>query len=301
VSEYIVTTEDLTKKFKDKTAVDHVNLHIKRGAIYGLIGRNGAGKTTFMRMLTGMITPTSGKVVFESGETADYSRIGALIETPALNPKQSALTNIRTKCLAYGIRDKEYALKKLETVGLRLVAKKRVDKYSLGMRQRLGIAMALVGDPELLILDEPINGLDPQGIAEMRKLFEYLSKEKGTTIVISSHILEELSRFATDYAIIDGGKILEESTLDELRKKCSESIIIKTSETDKALEVLRECGYTKFSSVGAKTISLAEDTDNVAEVNMRLASAGVPVESITVAGADLEEYFINLTGSSSGI
>ena len=301
MGEILIRTVDLSKEFRDKKAVDKVNLNIPQGSIYGLIGRNGAGKTTFMRMITGMTEPTSGDIVYKGEGRPEYGKIGALIELPALNPKLSAFANLKLKCLAYGITDKKYMMEKLELTGLSLVCHKKVEKYSLGMRQRLGIALALVGDPEVLVLDEPINGLDPQGIAEVRDLLIYLNEKYHTTIIISSHILEELSKFVSDYAIIDNGRILEESTMADLEKRCTDCIVIKSPETDKVIEGLKQMGIEDCKIQGKKTVLVYEDTSRCAEINMSLAKADVPVESITVAGADLEEYFMKLTGTSSKI
>lgn len=301
MGEILIKTSDLSKEFRDKKAVDGVNLTIGKGSIYGLIGRNGAGKTTFMRMLCGMTEPTSGSIEYKDGGKPDYGRIGALIELPALNPKLSAYANLKLKCLAYGITDKKYMMEKLELVGLSLVCHKKVEKYSLGMRQRLGIALALVGDPELLVLDEPVNGLDPQGIAEVRDLLTYLNGKYHTTIIISSHILEELAKFVTDYAIIDNGKILEESTMEDLEKRCTDSIVIKSSAPDLVAEGLKKMGIEDYKISGKKTILVYTDTSRSGEINMTLAKADIPVESISVAGADLEEYFMKLTGTGSSI
>jgi ABC-2 type transport system ATP-binding protein len=301
MGEILIRTIDLSKEFRDKKAVDKVSLNIPAGSIYGLIGRNGAGKTTFMRMICGMTEPTSGEIVCKGEGRPDYGKIGALIELPALNPKLSAFANLKLKCLAYGITDKKYIMEKLELVGLSLVCHKKVEKYSLGMRQRLGIALALVGDPEILVLDEPINGLDPQGIAEVRDLITYLNEKTHTTVIISSHILEELAKFVSDYAIIDNGKILEESTMEDLEKRCTDSIVIKSSEVDKVISGLKDMGIEDCKISGKKTVLVYTDTERCAEINMNLSKADIPVESISVAGADLEEYFMKLTGSSSKI
>jgi len=301
MSKILIKTEGLTKEFRDKKACDNIDLNIPEGSIYGLIGRNGAGKTTFMRMLCGMTKPTSGNIIYKGEGSPDYGKIGALIELPALNPKLTAFTNLKLKCLAYGISDKKYMMEKLELVGLSLVCHKKVEKYSLGMRQRLGIALALVGDPELLVLDEPVNGLDPQGIAEVRDLLTYLNDKYHKTIIISSHILEELAKFVTDYAIIDNGKILEESTMEDLEKRCTDSIVIKSPDTEGVAEGLKKMGIEDFKITGKKTVLVYEDTGRTAEINKNLAKADIPIESISVAGADLEEYFMRLTGTGSSI
>lgn len=201
--EYLLTTNAVTKQYGKQKAVNAVNIHIPQGAIYGLIGRNGAGKTTLLRMISGLAAPTEGDISLfgmTGREMNDsMSRIGSLIETPGTYPNLSAFDNLKLKCLAMGIRKKNAIPELLETVGLRNAGKKKVKNFSLGMKQRLGIALALVGNPDLVILDEPINGLDPQGIAEVRETIFRLNKEKRITFMISSHILEELSKIATDY------------------------------------------------------------------------------------------------------
>lgn len=305
MSEMLLVTDNLTKTFgKNVTAVDSVNLHIRKGAIYGLIGKNGAGKTTIMKMISGMANPTSGSFKYEGFDCTEkeaFARIGALIEAPAIQPGLSAYNNMKIKCLAYGIGDKAYIQEKLELVGLGNVGKKKAGKFSLGMKQRLGIAMALVGEPDFLLLDEPINGLDPQGIVEMRELFEKLNKEKGITILISSHILEELSKVATDYAIIDQGKIVEESTKEELAMKCRDKIVIKAADTSAIVPILDSLEIKDYQAIDAKTLYVFEKLDDIAKINMEIAKAGIMVDSINVESSDLEEYFISVTGKNSGV
>ncbi|MCQ2515249.1 MAG: ATP-binding cassette domain-containing protein [Saccharofermentans sp.] len=300
MEEYMLITKDLTKKYKNSTAVDGVNIHIRKGSIYGLIGKNGAGKTTIMKMISGMATPTGGSFSYEGFDEANkeaFSRIGALIEAPAIEPNLTAYDNMRIKCIAYGIGDKDYIYEKLALVGLDKTGKKKAGKFSLGMKQRLGIAMAMVGDPDFLILDEPINGLDPQGIVGIRDMLTRLNKEKNITILISSHILEELAKIATDYAIIDHGKIIEESTSKALKEKCRDKIVIKTPELSKALPIIDKAGFTDYSAIDDKTIHVFDRLTDISVLNMELAKAMVPVESIGVESSDLEEYFLKITGT----
>lgn len=215
----IVSTEHLEKKYnKEKVLVDF-NITIKKGEIYALIGKNGAGKTTFMKLITGFIMPTSGSIHIEHVRDDIFKDIGVLIELPGLLPNLSAYDNLKAKAICYGEVDEGYLLDLLEIVGLKNVNKK-VKNYSLGMKQRLGLALALVGNPQILVLDEPINGLDPQGISEFRNIILRLNKEKDITIIMSSHILEELSKIATKYAFIDKGKLIEEISATELQKRC---------------------------------------------------------------------------------
>ena len=303
MEDYLLVTKDLTKIYKETTAADRVNIHIKKGSIYGLIGKNGAGKTTIMKMIAGLAKPTSGSFEytgFNCTENEAFSRIGALIEAPALDPNLTGFDNIRIKCLAFGIGDKKYINDLLELVGLSASWKKKAGKYSLGQKQRLGIALALVGDPDFLILDEPINGLDPQGIAEVREMFNKLNQERKITILISSHILEELSKIATDYAIIDGGRIVEESTNKELKEKCRDKIAIKTGDVAKAIPVIDGLGFKDYSVVNDKTIHVFDRLSEITVLNMELAKAQIPVESIGIESSDLEEYFLKVTGTIPG-
>ena len=303
MEDYLLVTKDLTKIYKETTAADRVNIHIKKGSIYGLIGKNGAGKTTIMKMIAGLAKPTSGSFEytgFNCTENEAFSRIGALIEAPAIDPNLTGFDNIRIKCLAFGIGDKKYINDLLELVGLSASWKKKAGKYSLGQKQRLGIALALVGDPDFLILDEPINGLAPQGIAEVREMFNKLNQERKITILISSHILEELSKIATDYAIIDGGRIVEESTNKELKEKCRDKIAIKTGDVAKAIPVIDGLGFKDYSVVNDKTIHVFDRLSEITVLNMELAKAQIPVESIGIESSDLEEYFLKVTGTIPG-
>ncbi len=302
MDDMILVTENLTKKFGDKLAVDKVDLHIKKGAIYGLIGMNGAGKTTIMKMLSGMINPTEGKfdyVGLGSNLKIAYSRIGALIEAPAFYPNLSAMDNLKIKALAYGINDKKYLEDKLNLVGLADVGKKKSGKFSLGMKQRLGIALALVGDPDFLLLDEPINGLDPQGIVEVREMLLKLHNEMGVTILISSHILEELSKIATDYGIISNGRLIEEISSEELMSKCRDKIQIKTNNTSAIVTILDANGFNDYSVVDSETIFVFDKISEISSLNMEIAKAGILVDSIGVVSSDLEEYFLKTTSDSS--
>ena len=303
MEDYLLVTKDLTKVYKETVAAQSVNIHIKKGAIYGLIGKNGAGKTTLMKMIAGLARPTSGSFEytgFIGSEREAFSRIGALIEAPAIEPNLTAYDNLKIKCLAYGIGDKKYINDLIDLVGLTASGSKKAGKFSLGQKQRLGIALALVGDPDFLILDEPINGLDPQGIAEVREMFSRLNEERKITILISSHILEELSKLATDYAIIDNGRIIEESTSRELKEKCRDKIVIKTQEVSKSIPVIDNLGFKDYSVVNDKTIHVFDKLSEITVLNMELAKAQIPVESIGIESSDLEEYFLKITGTVPG-
>lgn len=302
MKELILQTEGLTKQFGHHKAVNQVDLHIKRGAVYGFIGRNGAGKTTFLKMICGLSTPTSGEIEifgYRGKELEQVrSRVGCLIESPGLYPNMSAYENLKIKCKLCGIHDKEYIKNILKIIGLENVGKKKTKHFSLGMKQRLGIGLALIGEPDLLVLDEPINGLDPQGIAEVRNLIVKLREEKNMTILISSHILEELAKIATDYGIIHNGTLLQEITHDELMVRCSERIEVFLEEPGSALPILDKMGFTNYQVVDKEHIYIFERLNESALVNQELAKAGVLVKGISITSERLENYYLNLTGGT---
>lgn len=224
---YLLETKNLSKIYKDVVAVDKINLQLPQNAVYGLIGRNGAGKTTILKMLSGLIHPTEGEIKYNSQIIKNrFGNIGTLIESPGLFRNMTGFENLKIKSF---LTDKKYSNEDirdlLKLVGLNNVAKQKVKNYSLGMKQRLGIALALVGDPEVLILDEPINGLDPQGIIEIRNIIKKLHEKKDITIIISSHILDELFKIATNFCIIHNGKIIVQKTKEELIEECGETPI----------------------------------------------------------------------------
>lgn len=298
--EYLLSTNSLTKQYGRHKAVDSVNIHIRRGDIYGLIGRNGAGKTTLLKMISGLASPTEGDFTLfgKQGKSAYryLARVGTLIEAPGIYPNMSAADNLKLKCLAMGVRKQGEIEELLDIVGLSDTGKKKVKNFSMGMKQRLGIALALVGDPDLVILDEPINGLDPQGIAEVRDTLSRLNRERELTMIISSHILEELSKIATHYGIIHDGVLLQELTREELLERCSERIELKTDDTRRACTVLDEMGITGYKVVDADTIHIFERLNDSGEITMTLAAHQIRTMGITVKNEALEDYYLNLTG-----
>ena len=301
--DYLLSTNCLTKQFKKQKAVNNVSMHIKQGEIYGFIGRNGAGKTTFLKMISGLTYPTSGEISLFgcSGNEMKkmFSRIGTLIEAPGLYPNLTAYENLKLKCLCIGLNKQDYINNLLKTVGLSDVGKKKVKNYSLGMKQRLGIAMALIGEPDLLVLDEPINGLDPQGIAEVRDTIFKLNKERNITIIISSHILEELSKIATDYGIIHNGELIEEMTKEELLSKCCERIEIKLEQPELACAVLDRMKFTNYKVVDKNKIHIFERLDETGNITMELSKENIIIKSIAVESEALEEFFFELTGGAA--
>lgn len=234
--EYCLTTYNLAKSYGRKPVLRNVNMHVERGAIYGFVGKNGSGKTTLIRCVTGLQRPTSGSYELFGVSDSDGAsarvrkRIAAIVETPSVYPSLSAKDNMLMQCEILGIADTRRVADILDYVGLSYTDTKKVAKYSLGMRQRLGIALALVGGPDLIILDEPVNGLDPQGIVEIRELILRLNREKNMTVVISSHILGELSKLATHYGFIDAGSIVKEISAKELADKCRKSIYVEVDD-----------------------------------------------------------------------
>lgn len=302
LNELLLSTKNLTKKYGRHNAVDQVDIHIKKGAIYGFIGRNGAGKTTCLKMISGLSKPTSGTIEMfgYSGKELKQirSRVGCLIEAPGLYGGMNAYENLNIKCKLFGIKKKGYIEDILRTVGLEDVGKKKTKQFSLGMKQRLGIGLALVGEPDLLVLDEPINGLDPQGIAEVRDTIQKLRDERNMTILISSHLLEELSRIATDYGIIHNGSLLQELTREELMKHCSERIEITLEHPKQALPVLDRMGFNNYQVTDKSHIHIFERLNESASINMELAKEGIPVRGISITSEELETYFLNLTGGN---
>ncbi|MCC8022431.1 MAG: ATP-binding cassette domain-containing protein [Clostridiales bacterium] len=300
--DYLLKTDCLTKQYGRQKAVDNVSLHIRQGDIYGFIGRNGAGKTTFLRMVSGLAAPTSGSYSLYgyTGAAAGQvlHRVGNLIEAPGLYPQMSAYENMKVKCLCAGIRRPGYIESLLELVKLDGAGKKKVRHFSLGMKQRLGIAIALVGDPDLLVLDEPINGLDPQGIAEVRDIVQNLNRERNITILISSHILTELSKIATHYGIIHEGRLIRELSREQLLELSQDRIEIRLDQPQQACTVLEGMGFTQYRVVDKNTIQVLERLDESGSITMELSRAGIPVNSIGVTQEDLETYFLNLTGGA---
>lgn len=296
MNDYVIETNKLTKIYKKQRAVDQVDMHVRRGAIYGLIGKNGAGKTTIMKMLTGMANPTEGEMRLFGSDGKEVStsqmRVGALIERPGVYGDKSAFQNMKLKALAMGVYRKENIQEILELVGLSDTGDKKVKSFSMGMLQRLGIALALIGTPDMLILDEPVNGLDPQGMIEVRNLIRRLNREYHMTILISSHILEELSKVVTDYGIIDCGELIQEISAEELEKSCEKKIEIITPETAKATVALEGMGITEYTVADEKTVYVYQGMEMLPAINRGLAQRDVPVIEIKMQNDSLEEFFL---------
>lgn len=300
--EYLLSTNGLTKQYGEQKALNSVDIHVRKGEIYGLIGRNGAGKTTLLKIISGLSSPTKGtfSIFGKSGReiSREFGRVGTLIESPGVYPDMSAYENIKLKCIAMGVRKKNVVEELLGTVGLKDAGKKAVKNFSVGMKQRLGIALALVGDVDLVVLDEPINGLDPQGIVEVRETIEKLNKDKGITFIISSHILEELSKMATSYGIIHHGELVQELSREELSAKCSERLELKTTDVSKACVVLEKMGIRNLKVVDKNSVYIYERLDEVSAIVRELVHGDVDVLGISVLNENLEDYFLGLTGGA---
>ncbi|MBR2259425.1 MAG: ATP-binding cassette domain-containing protein [Blautia sp.] len=299
--EYILETNNLTKIYGQNVVAKNVNLHIREGHIYGLIGRNGAGKTTIMRMISGLSRPTRGSYSLFGKTGLAMQRmlkdVGVLIEHPGLYPRLSAYENLKIKCIGMGIRPKGYVEDLLKTVGLENTdSKKGAGSYSLGMRQRLGIALALVGNPKMIILDEPINGLDPQGIVEVRETLASLRDERGITIMISSHILDELAKVADSYGIIHEGTLLDEFNAKQLHERCGKSLVLRTDDTAETLRVLENMGIRSAVRESDGSLRVGEGMDRTKEISRALIQAGIGLEEIYLRTMTLEEYYLGMTG-----
>ena len=302
MSKYVIETRNLTKKYGDKKSVSNLNIHVQKNRIYGLLGRNGAGKTTTMKMLLGLTSATSGEIrIFgrniSGNEKRILPRIGCLIESPGFYPNLTGTENLQIFASLRGVPRKNAIREALDLVGLEYKDKKLFSQYSLGMKQRLAIALAVMHDPEVLILDEPINGLDPIGIAEVRKFIRSLCDVKGKTILISSHILSEIAVLADDIGIIDNGTLLEEMSLDELEEKNKKYILFTVSETTQAARILTsDFGTKDFKVADNHNIYLYDTSLSVASINRKFINNGIDVFEAHLCEDTLEDYFKRVTG-----
>ncbi|MHC1685133.1 MAG: ABC transporter ATP-binding protein [Clostridiaceae bacterium] len=305
--EYVIRTHNLTKKYKNTEVVSDLSINLKKGEIYGFLGQNGAGKTTTLRMIMGLIKPSRGEVELfgKIGYSKDiYKKIGAIIEYPGFYPNLTAEENLEIHRRMMGIENKEYIKEALDTVGLELseIKNKKVKNYSLGMKQRLGVARAILHKPELLILDEPTNGLDPLGIKEMREMLIDLKDKKGITILISSHLLSEVEHLATEIGVIHNGKLLEEIDYKELQKRNRKYLKIRVSDDKKASFLLEDKLSIKDFDVAEKnTLRIYQDLERGAEVARVLISNNIDLHEMHVSLDNLEDYFVKLTGGSVNV
>ncbi|MEW8956379.1 ATP-binding cassette domain-containing protein [Clostridium sp.] len=302
MSDTILKTKNLTKKYHNQLAVNNVNMEIKQGDIYGLVGKNGAGKTTLLRMISGLTIPSSGEMDLFNETSSDglnkaRRRTGVIIETPSFFPYLSAKKNLEYYRIQRGIVEKDSIDYALKAVGLQDVGKKKFKNFSLGMKQRLGLALAIMSSPDLLILDEPINGLDPTGIVDVREILLKLNRERNTTILISSHILSELSYLATTYGFINNGVLIEQISAKELDDKCRRALAIRVDDAAKAAVILeRELGCSEYEVINNNEIRLYELIDTPEKVSKAIINNNIMLYSISSSGVNLENYFIDLIG-----
>jgi len=300
-SDIVLATHCLSRTYGSSRALDQVSVTVRRGEIYGLVGRNGAGKTTLMRLVTGQSFPTAGSVeLFGKGGgdlEQERRRTGAMIEIPSFAPFLTARENLEYYRLQRGIPGRSVADEALELVDLKDTGRKKFKTFSLGMKQRLGLALALMNHPDFLILDEPINGLDPEGVAEFRQLLRRLNQERQTTILISSHILTELSSVATCYGFLEKGQLLEEISSETLHEKCRTCLRIQVDDAARAAAVLQSrLGTDSFEVLPGNVIELYDLLDRPQEVSAALTSEGAALFGMEQKGSDLEAYFLNLIG-----
>ncbi|MBQ1496629.1 MAG: ATP-binding cassette domain-containing protein [Bacilli bacterium] len=296
MKDVILKTNNLTKKYKDFTALNNANITINKGDIYGLIGRNGAGKTTLMKVITTLTNKTSGEFYLFDKDDSDLTetkrRIGCLIENPAFFENLTAYQNLKYYAIQKGIIDYSQIDKVLDLVKLSDSKNKKFKTFSLGMKQRLGIAFAMLDNPDFVILDEPINGLDPIGISELRETLKKLNEESNITMLISSHILSELYLLANRFCFIEKGKIIKELSKEELDVECSRAIVIKTNNVkETCLIIEKELNTTNYKVIDKHEVRLYDYLDNSGKVNKELAKNDIDVISIYESGISLEDYF----------
>lgn len=300
IMEYVLTTNDLCKNYRHFKALNGLSMHVPKGSIYGFVGKNGAGKTTLIRLICGLQNVSSGSYTLYGMENTDKDiakarrRMGAVVETPSIYSDMTAKENLKMQYRILGLPDFSGIDEILKLVGLENTGRKKAKHFSLGMRQRLGIAVALAGDPDFLVLDEPVNGLDPQGIIEIRELILKLNRERQITVLISSHILDELSRLATHYGFIDGGRIVKEISAQELEASCRKCMRVEVSDTAKLAMVLDKANVEyKIVSDSAADIYAKM---NITQLSNALSDAECDLISASERDESLESYYVNLIG-----
>ena len=303
---YLIETHDLCKAYAKKLVVNKVNMHIPEATIYGFVGENGSGKTTIMRLLTGLAEPTSGSFTISGVNNKDKQiykvrqQLSAIVETVSMVPTMTARENIIFQELYLGIKlTEEERMALLKKVHLENVGNKRAGNFSLGMRQRLGIAMALINKPKVMFLDEPMNGLDPEGIAELRDLLVELNKKDGITVLISSHILSELEKIANYYGFISHGEIIEEITAEELQAKCRKSLNIKVDKVEEAEKIIVKLGIHDYKTFPSGEIKIYQNV-KIADVVIALHGANIEILGINSADESVEDYYLNLVRERVG-
>lgn len=295
---YVIETNNLVKRYKGKVAVDHVSLHVKEGSIYGFVGENGSGKTTIMRLIMSLAIPNEGSYSLFGVDSKDKNiykirkNISAIVESPSLVMSMNAYDNLKYACEYCGIKDFSIIEPTLEKVGLKDTGNKKVNNFSLGMRQRLGIAVLLLNSPKLLLLDEPMNGLDPEGIKEIRDLLINLSAQ-GITILISSHILSELEKVATDWGFISHGKLLEEISSEELENLCDTTIDIKYNDEEKIIKAFEKIKINNYKIITHEHFKIFDEITPL-ELLSKLSKEGIEIKDIKTVNLSVEDYYIDL-------
>lgn len=299
----VLELKNISKKYGKATVVDNFSLNVEKGHICGLIGPNGAGKTTIMKMIAGLAAPTKGEMsFFGKNDNLDLSRkrMAFMLEAPIIDKNMNARQNMEYVRYVKGVADKKKIDEMLDFVGLGNVGKKAVGKFSLGMTQRLGIAMALLTEPEIMVLDEPVNGLDPEGIVEIRLMLKKLSEEKNVTIIISSHILSELSELCTDFSIINHGKQLENLSREELMAKCRSYYAIRTNDINRTAAVIEDkLGTKQYKVIHGDEIRLFDFLDNVEKVSKTITDNGLILTKFISEGESLEEFYLSKVGAEN--
>jgi len=301
----ILKTNNLTKNYKTQVAVDNANMTINAGDIYGFVGENGAGKTTIIRMIAGLVNETSGTYELFGTDKNNPNinnvrrKISAVVESPSLYQNMTAYDNLLMQCKILGINNPNLIKETLEVVNLAYLINnpKKARNFSLGMKQRLGIAIALIGNPDFIILDEPMNGLDPEGIVEVRELIVKLNKEKNITFLISSHILTELSRVATKYGFIHRGKMIKEITAKELAEESRKSLEIKVSSTEGMENILKDLGFKNYKITADEGVKIYEEAD-INTIVGKFAQAGITIKNIANNDENIEEFYLKLMGGN---
>lgn len=302
---YLLKTYNLIKAYNNKEVVSNVNMSVRKGEIYGFLGSNGAGKTTVMRMITNLVKPTSGEIRLFNEKITDKSyeylkRLGTIIESPVFYEKLTAKENLELHCEYMGYYDKKAVGTALDLVNLKNIDHKKVRDFSLGMKQRLGIARAILTKPELLILDEPINGLDPIGIKEMRDLFKLFCQEYGITILLSSHILGEIEQIADTIGVINNGRLIKEVTMESIRESNTEYIELMTNNCKKASYILsNNLNISNFKVLDNSSIRIYDAKTSQSTISKELIANDVMIDSFTKKNSSLEDYFINLLNGGS--
>jgi len=298
----VITMTNITKRFKKAEVVKNFSLDVKKGSITGLIGPNGAGKTTIMKILAGLMFQTSGELSFYgSRDDLDLNRrrMSFMIEAPIVDYNMTAYENLNYVRYVRGYPDKKRIDEVLDIVDLKDTGKKKALKFSLGMRQRLGIAMALLTKPEVLVLDEPVNGLDPEGIVEVRHILQKLSEDQGVTILISSHLLSELSELCTDFSIINKGQLVENLSLEELHDRCRSHIVLRTNNTEKTAAVLEDkLSIGSYKVLQSGDIEIYEQLDAVERISKTVTDSGCIITKLYESGQSLEDYYLEKVGGS---